>query len=248
MIKIVFKSTALISGCFLILIYCIFFDSLIAQKTDGGEDDSKIQYELGFSYLLAGNKSKARLHLNKAMGMKGRYADLSRLQIIRLLAFEKRKAGEIRLPQIRRILSRVEDESLKIQSWYASIQSLYDYGEKDSALELALEMSHRFPNSKLADAATFFAAEIFFERKKYAAALDRLFWITGRDQKMNGAFLDDAFYLIARIFISPGYYYNPAAARNALLAFRKYRKYPAFKNSMWRSEALKMLIDLSRSK
>jgi len=233
----------------IILSLCFLVPGLVSAQGEGRgevEDESKMFHELGFSYLLQGNRAKARELFQKAAAAKGQYADISRLQLIRLLALEKRKAGESRLPQVRAALKKIEDDSWLKQAWYAAMRSLYDYGEKEGALELALEMPQRFPESKMADAAALLAAEIMYERRHLSAALDQLLGIVNKHPKGDGEYTDDAYYLLALVFNTPGEYYSPRKAYGALLAFRRFKDRRAFKRSIRLEEARRLLEQLSR--
>ena len=202
-------------------------------------DESKMYYELGFSYLMQGDKVRARRLLERAAAAKGQLGDLARLQLIRLLAVEKRKKGESRLPQVRAMLDQMRDPVNRGEAWYAAIQSLYDYGETDASLELALEVPQRFAaNRALSSRAAFLAAQILTERRQYAAALEQLFAVVDLKPKAFRAELaesdsriDDAYYLLARIYLSRGEYYSPRKAYRAIIPFKTHARSPAFQIS-----------------
>lgn len=215
------------------------------QGAGDGADDSRIFFEVAFSYLLQGRDQLARRNFERALAAGGDYADLNRIALVRLLGREKRAPGTSRLPEVRALLGQVQQRDLIGTAWFAAMEALYDYGERDAALELALEMPRRFPDSDRADEALLLAARILMERQRRAAALDQLFYLLDRHGDSDQ--LDEAHFLMAKIYLDPGVYYSPVRARAALEPFVR----PAgaqkelFTASLWRERALQLFARLN---
>lgn len=208
-------------------------------------DESHVYFEMGFSYWLQGRTPLARRNFERALEAGGEHADRNRIALVRLIGREKRPAGAGRLAEVRAILGAIQQPDLVGTAWLAAMEALYDYGERDAALELSLEMPRRFPTSPEADEAVLFAARILFERQRRAAALDQLFFLI-RDYPQSDH-LDEAHYLLARVFLEPGIYYSPVRARTALEPFvaEMGDVREIFQNSLWRGSALRLFATLS---
>ncbi len=213
-----------------------------AGKEDEAQE-SRLYFEIAFAYLLQGRDDLARRNFEKALAAGGDYSDLNRIALVRLIAREKRNPGASRLTEVQAILKEVQGQDLIGTAWMAAIEALYDYGERDAALELALEMPRRFPAAREADAAVLFSARLLFERQRRAAALDQLFYFLSRHKDSD--LLDEAHFLLASIYLDPGLYYSPSRARAALAPFlNPGAGQDVFAASLWRESAIRLYSTL----
>ncbi len=203
----------------------------------GSADQSKIYYEMGFSFSLQNNPVKAKEYFEKAVGEQGQFSEPARLELFRMTAGTAET-----LEKVRQQLGQFQDNSIIPLAWKTAMGSLYDAGKKDWALELALEMPYRYPQSKEADDAKLLAAEIFFEKKAFSAALEQLQQLLDAYPSEDSA--DDAYYFMARIYASPGEYHSPLRARGALSAFLKLESNPNFADSIWKEDVRRLLFEL----
>ena len=111
----------------------------------------------------------------------------------------------------------------------------------DEAIEVSNEISGRFPGEPIEDASLYVTALVHFEKKQFSAALARLYRILERKRMDSDSYVDDAYYLIGRIYAEPGENYSPLRAYRAYLAFVREEKQAAFRDSIWRPDALKRL-------
>ncbi|MBI3396775.1 MAG: hypothetical protein HY042_13135 [Spirochaetia bacterium] len=182
------------------------------SKSKGGDDEGRIAYEMAASLLLAGETDKAKARFNDAMGAGGRYADLARLEMVRILARDTKTQN--RSTAVKQILSAVEDEAMKPRVTFAAAAALYGSGELDGALELLLDLSLRLPADRGASDAVLLSAQIYYDKRQWTAALERgLFLISQYPKSIH---VSRAYELIAAIYWMPGPEYSPIRARRAL--------------------------------
>lgn len=183
-------------------------------------DAARTAYEMGFSYLLAEDNKQARTFLEEAVAAGGPYADLARIELVRLLAFGARDtaaqpvAEDTILPPIRQVLLGFEDRTRIPRAWYAAVQALEQAGQYAPSLKMAMELALRYPAAAEADDALLAAARLHYANGNPAAALEHLFRILKEYEQ--GDRVSAASYMIARIYSTPGEYYSPARACAAL--------------------------------
>ncbi len=188
-------------------------------------------YELGFAYLLANEPLRARGYLEEAAATGGPFADLARLELVRLIATGAGAAGvdtdadaantvddAAVIAEIRGVLLAFEDRTRIDEAWYAGVQSLETAGRYAAAIELALELPLRYPNGPRADDALYAAARLRKAEGQKLAALEPLYRIV--ESYASGELREPAYLLIAHIYSEPGPLFSPARACAALRAVR----------------------------
>ncbi len=203
---------------FLLLVLCLL--PLVLQsksKKQGEGDDGRSSYEIGMMARLSGDDAKSKELLEKAASSSGRYADLARLELVRLAA--KDPAGKDRIAALRQMIEAFEDEKIKDEASMAAASGLYVSGNPDDALLLALELAQNRPQSQLADDALLLAGEIYILKRSLPAAVDRLLFLVDRYPQSNSTYR--AYLLLARIYSFPGEYESPGRERAARMQAEK---------------------------
>ena len=183
----------------LVLIFC---GSLFAEK----EDQSKLSYDAGMTYVIAGEAARARAAFEKASQIQGDYADLSRLELLRIQA----KDGKTPLPALITLLAGIKDQPLSERAHMHLAGSLLESRRTQDAVDVALLFSGKFPESELADNAVLLSAKIYFDLGKNEAARVQAATILTKYGKSDS--VDGARQILARLTLTPDENYNSAAA------------------------------------
>lgn len=190
-----------------------------AQAAAGGDlpgDPARVNYEMGFAYLLREDRVRARNYLELAANAQGAFADLARLELVRLISAEDAPPATA-LAAARATLLRLEDKTGMPRNWLAAAQAFSDAGRRAEALELALELPLRFPESSEAARALALAARIHLVEERVDAALEC--YLRLLQQYSGGAGADEAALFAARIMLAPGPRHNPHQACRFLQVF-----------------------------
>ncbi len=230
--------TSLLASLFLGIAFSLPLRSL--EGAPVAKEEGETLYTLGLSYLERGEEKKAESYFRRALQEGGSWGDLARVEIIR---FTARKGGEGVKEEILSQLNQVENPSMVSEAWFAAVQALQEAEQEELALELALELSTRFPRSEKADDALFFAAEFHFKQGAPASALETLFLLLERYQESDS--LDDAYYLLGRIYLTPGPFYSKARALAAFHYFQNHLGEEPFASSLWKEEVISILKEYS---
>lgn len=229
------------AGCVFCVLVLLWPGAHRLWSQQGGEDlpgdAARVAYELGFAYLLANEPQRARSYLEEAAATGGPFADLARLELVRLIALDVAISGAATeagagtadqtnaavpdadvIAEIRGVLLAFEDRTRVDEAWYAGVQSLETAGRYAAAIELALELPLRYPNGPRADDALFVAARLRKAEGQKLAALDPLYRIV--ESYATGDLRESAYLLIAHIYSEPGPLFSPARACAALRAVR----------------------------
>lgn len=212
------------------------------QSPDGGP--AAVLFDRAQTFLLRRDSARALELFSQAAKTGGDYAELGRLHQIRLLATEKRPEGESRAKAVRALLTGFGEPAREQLAWFLAAVSLYDSGETEAALDLAVEAGRTFDGTRWGGAARFLAAEIFFEKQELAPAADQLLRIV--DDRENTEHLDSATFLLARIYLAPGRLHSRRRGLHLLERFAGSE--PQFTNSIWRRRALALLARLGGSR
>jgi len=198
-------------------------------------DPSTLEYQKGIDALFQRNLPLARKHLEQSIGAGGGDSELARLALVEPLA----KTGSD--AEIGQFFQTATGE-LAPSIWYYGIEALMEAERLDLAASFAAEFVVRFPDSTLADNVEFALAEIFFQKNDLGAAFYRLTHIL--EVYPAGDFVDDACYLLSRIFATEGEFYSPAREYRMLQTFVDKKTAP-FQNSVWRGRVLDRIRFLS---
>lgn len=204
-------------GLFLIL--CLLPLVLLpkSKKQGEGDDQGRSSYEIGMMARLSGDDAKSKELLEKAASASGRYADLARLELIRMAARDP--AAKDRIAALRQMVEAMEDEKLKDEGFMAAASGLFVSGSHEESLVLANELAQNRPQSPLADDALLLAGEIYVLKRSLPAAIDRLLLLVDRYPQSNSAYR--AYLLLARIYSFPGEYESPGRERAARIQAEK---------------------------
>lgn len=192
---------------------------LAAQPAGGGDlpgDPARVNYEMGFAYLLRHDRARARNYLELAANSQGAFADLARLELVRLISAEDAPPAAA-LAAARATLLRLEDKTGLPQNWLAAAQAFSDAGRRAEALELALELPLRFPESPEAARALALAARIHLLEERADAAIECYLRILQQYSAVPGA--DEAALFVARVMLAPGPRHNAHQACRFLRVF-----------------------------
>ena len=198
------------------------FSSVFSQEAG---EEGLVEYEIGMSYLLRGDKKRAREFFEKARAGKGESADLALLELVRLLGKDSDASG------IRQIIMEVENEDFAPKMWMAGIESLIEHLKYDDALELATEMHILYPDSPLTDDILYMSGEILYKKRAYPSAIEKLYLVLNNYQNSDHA--DDACYLLSKIYGEGGEYYSATMEYFMLKYFLNRLHMQAFKKSIW---------------
>jgi hypothetical protein len=187
-----------LSAILCILLPCV----ALAEK----EDQSKLSYDSGMIYAVAGEAARARAAFEKASQIQGDYADLARLELLRIQA----KDGKTQLSVLLTLLSSIKDQQLSERAHMHLSGSLLESRRPLDALDVALLFSGKFPESELADNAVLLSAKILFELGKNEAARVQAVTILTKYPKSDS--VDAARQILARLSLTPDENYNPALA------------------------------------
>lgn len=172
------------------------------------EDQSKLSYEAGMTYAMAGEGSRARAAFEKASQIQGDFADLARLELLRILA----RDGKTELPALVTLLGAIKDQALSERAHLHLAGSLLEARRPLDAVDVTLLLSGKFPESELADNALLLSAKIFFQLGRYEAARADAATIVTKYSKSDS--VDGARQILARLSLTPDENYNhPAACR-----------------------------------
>lgn len=185
-----------------ILIVFLLPAVLLAEK----EDQSKLSYEAGMTYAVAGEPVRARAAFEKASQIQGDYADLARLELLRIQA----RDGKTQLPALLTLLGGIKDQTLAEQAHLHLAGSLLESRRPLDAVDVVLLFSGKFPESELADNAVLLSAKIFFDLGKMEAARTQAALVISRYGKSDS--VDGARQILARLALTPDENYNPPAA------------------------------------
>ena len=189
------------------------------------------------TFLLRRDRGRAQQLFEEAEKAGGPYADLARLHRIRLLAKESRKEGETRQAAVRKLLDGFADPESGQMAWFLAAVSLYEAGEREAGLEIAVEAGRVFEGTRWGGAARLFAAEVFFENQEFAPCMDQLLRLL--DDRESQDFEAAASLLLARVYLAPGEHHSPRRATHLLERFLSDR--PPYSTSPWRGEARRLL-------
>ncbi len=204
---------------------------VFAQNEDLPGEAGQVNYEMAFAYLLKGDREQARAFLDQAVAAGGTYADLARLELIRLIAVQNQDdaANADVVPQIRTVLLAFEDRTLIPRAWFAAVQALEQAERRPEALALALELALRYPQSNEAAPALLSAAHLHLHDDDTDAAIDALYRILADYETSTQA--REALYLLAKIYSVPGPHYDPDLACLALQHFHDHSGATLWKDS-----------------
>ncbi len=206
---------------------------LAAQPAAGGDlpgDPARVNYEMGFAYLLRRDRARARNYLELAANSQGAFADLARLELVRLISADDAPPAEA-LAAARATLLRLEDKTTLPVHWLASAQAFSDAGRRAEALELALELPLRFPESAEAARALALAARMHLLEERSDAAIECYLRLLQEYDTRPGA--DEAALFLARILLAPGPRHN---AHQACRFLRVFHTDAIFAESDWAAE------------
>jgi outer membrane protein assembly factor BamD (BamD/ComL family) len=202
------------------------------QKTD----PSTIDYEKGISAYLQNDQERAGKSLERAVTSSGESSEMARIALIRTVALRSGLGG------IRPLLETGESD-LAPALWFAAIHALIEGERTGEAEELAIEFPLKFPDSDLNDNVEYALADIFFKKGHLRASLDRLIIIIERYPQ--GDTMDDAYYLLSRIFGIRGEFYAPSREYQIVTAFVGSSR-PIFRDSIHMA-SMKERLHLLRS-
>lgn len=171
----------------------------------GALGGSEAAYRRGLDHLQAGEQKEAKNQFEEALAAGGRYADLARLELVRLVAAPL--VGEDPLPPLRALLAGFGDADQAAHASLIAIETLLAGGFSAEALQLAAELSSRYPDNPQETDALLLAARFFYQSGNSGAALQRLYRIAAAPQE--SALLTAAYYLLAHIHLEPGDHYSP---------------------------------------
>lgn len=221
--------------------FCALPAALAAAPAAGAESqagaEGQVLFDRAQTFLLRRDRSRAQELFAAAEKAGGPYADLARLHRIRLLAREARKENETRGAAVRALLDGFADAELGQLAWFLAAVSLYEGGEKEAGLDIAVEAGRRFEGQQWGGAARFFAAEVFFEKGELAPCIDQLLRLL--DDRGNETMHAAATYLLARVYLEPGDYNSPRRAVHLLERFRG--EALPYAKSLWRDDARRLL-------
>lgn len=187
------------------LILVIVFPFVLAAEK---EDQSKLSYEAGMTYAIAGEPLRARAAFEKASQIQGDFADLARLELLRIQA----RDGKTDLAALLTLLGAIKDQSLLERGHLHLAGSLFESRRLLDAVDVSLLLSGKFPESDLADNAALLSAKIFFQLGRYEAARAEAATIVTKYAKSDS--VDGARQILARLSLTPDENYNyPAACR-----------------------------------
>ena len=204
---------------------------LVAQNRGGDED--RIRYELAATHLLRGQSEEAgRLFREVAAGNTA-YADLARLELIRMLAYQQEAPEQ---EEIRQLVQSVEAADLMPRAYLTAGHTLEARGDSGAALVYYLELCERLPEDPLTADARYGAARLLYAEGSYEASLMVLFQLL--DENDESDLKDDALVLMARVYRAPGPHENGLRACQALSEFLRRSGENGFRDSPWRNAVL----------
>lgn len=212
--------------------------ALGADASGGAE--GQMLFDRAQTFLLRKERGRALQLFEQAEKAGGPYADLSRLHRIRLLATESRKDNETRSAAVRKALEGFTEVELGRLAWFLAATALYEGGEREEALDIALDAGRRFEGTRWGSAARFFAAEIFFENGELSSCTDLLLKLL--DNRENRDLEDAAVFLLARVYLESGDHHSPRRATHLLERFLSEK--PSYRRSLWRGSALRLLATI----
>lgn len=186
----------------LIVIWIVLCAPLIAEK----EDESKLAYESGIAYSMAGDAAKAKAQYEKAASVKGDFSDLARVELLRLQA----RDGKTLIAPLTQMLSQIKDQTLQEQAYLALAGSLKESRRYQDSIDVCMLLVGRMPESELADDALLLSARIFFDLGQFDSARSQAEQIVARYKKSNS--LDSARLLLAELYLIHDANYSPALA------------------------------------
>ncbi len=208
-----------------------------AGADSSGGAEGQMLFDRAQTFLLRKDRGRALQLFEQAEKAGGPYADLSRLHRIRLLATESRKDNETRGGAVRKALEGFAEPELGQLAWFLAATALYEGGEREEALDIALEAGRRFEGTRWGSAARLFAAELFFENGELSPCTDLLLKLL--DNRENRDLEDAAVFLLARVYLESGDHHSPRRATHLLERFLSEK--PPYQRSLWRSPALRLL-------
>lgn len=226
----------------IVLLLCQLAASTVSAAPQGAPEtatggEGQAIFDRAQTFLLRRDRSRAQQLFEEAEKAGGPYADLSRLHRIRLLARESRKGDETREAAVRKLLDGFADPESAQMAWFLAAVSLYEGGEREAGLEIAVEAGRRFEGTRWGTASRFFAAEVFFEKGELAPSMDQLLRLL--DDRENREFDAAAAFLLARVYLQPGTHHSPRRAVHLLERFLSDK--PPYSTSPWRLEARRLL-------
>ncbi|MBX7058108.1 MAG: hypothetical protein K1X75_08565 [Leptospirales bacterium] len=210
---------------------------LAAQSpSDLPGDNARVNYELAYIYLLRDDSEGARPYLESAIQSGGPYADLSRIELLRIEA----RAGEedAALAAVRSRTLSMEDRRLLPRAWLAGAQALAAAGRRAQAFAFASELALRFPEADEALRALLLCARLAREDERTDAAAELLLRAVRDYSQLSGA--DEAYLSIARLYLAPGPRLNPFRACSFLT---RMLQAPQFRESALRPDATTLSVE-----
>ncbi|MDH5656159.1 MAG: hypothetical protein OEZ34_09640 [Spirochaetia bacterium] len=227
-----YRFYSIIFGFIFALIFAEFSPSDLRAQDEG--DQGRVNYEIGMSYLLRGDRGKAKPFFEKARMSGGESADLASLELVRIMGKDSDAS------ELRQIITAVENQDFAPKMWMAAIESLIEHQKYDFALELSIEMSILYPDSPLTDDILYMSGEVFYRKRAIPSAIEKLYQVLQNYKDSDHA--DDACFLLSKIYGEGGYYYSATMEYYMLKYFMNHLHIPAFKNSIWR-EMVKMKLE-----
>lgn len=176
--------------------------SLQAEK----EDESKLAYDSGMLQTAAGQLDLARANFEKAAGISGDYADLARIQLLRIRA----RDGKTTLGALQTLYSQIKDQSLSEQAALSLAGALRESRRYNDAIAVTMQLAAKYPESSLTDDGILMSAQIYFEQGKHDAARIQAEQLVSKYRTSDS--VDGARLILARLYLVPDENYNPALA------------------------------------
>ncbi len=202
---------------------------------EGGEDRSRVEYDLGMNLSMEGKVQEAMAHYRLALQGEGDMADSSRIQLVRNLA----RTGAP-LPEVRALLQAIEDPVIQGRAYLNAVAEYAGSSHLEPGVELAIEYARQNADSAFADDALFLAALMEFRMKHYRVSRSILMEIVQLGDRSD--MIDDAYYFLACIYFVPGDTYNPSMALAILHKFQRNLDKPWFRDSLWRESVVRLLM------
>lgn len=184
----------------------LFACSLTAGLSAEKEDQSKLSYEAGVAYALAGEGARARAQFEKAAQVQGDFADLARIELLRISA----RDGKTALPALLQTLGMIKDQTLLERAHLHLAGSLVEARRFFDAIDVALLFAGKFPESDLADDALLLSSRVFLRLGRSEASRMQAAAIVSRYSKSDS--VDAAREILARLSLMPDESYNPVRA------------------------------------